>query len=280
MSSPSRGDGAVRPSDPSAQDMGDVVTSRPPIVEVGAWSARAGRDTVASVHDGAGGLTPGNGQVFIHSTKRALALSVAGLLFSFPLLGCSSYVLREEPYRGEVLRLVAAQPTEYVADIGCQDGFWSYELAREVGPRGKVYALDIEQEWIDHVSEESRKRGLTQVEPVLCRPDDTTLDDESVAIVFLSNTIHHIDDLPAYTEHLYRILKPGGRYVVIDNSTGRFGHSSDPEEICRITTDAGFVAGDLNRFAGTKRYLIVFTKRNEWNRHASRVHGIRAGRGI
>ena len=194
-------------------------------------------------------------------TSRSARICLIGLALSLStLLGCAEYVLRVDPYRQQVLGLVAAQPSEHIVDIGCEDGFWSYELAREVGPEGKVYALDIKEKWVKHVDEQAGKRDLTQVEAILCRTDDTTLEDDSVDVVFFANTIHHIDDLPAYTRHLYDILKPGGRYVVIDNGSGRFGHHSDPEEIGRIGAEAGFAVGDVHRFERTKRYLIVFTK--------------------
>ncbi len=147
-----------------------------------------------------------------------------------------------------------------MVDIGCEDGFWSYVFAREVGLDGKVYALDIDEEWVKYVRQQSEKRGLSQIEAIECLPDDTTLEDESVDVIFFANTIHHIDDIPAYTKHLYRILKPAGRYVVIDNWTGRWGHNSDPDEIVSISADAGFVVSKRHRFEGTKRYLVVFIK--------------------
>ncbi len=156
--------------------------------------------------------------------------------------------------------MVAAQPSDHVVDIGCDEGFWSYVFAREVGLDGQVYALDIEKEWVEYVQEQSQERGLSQIEAIECLPDDTTLEDESVDVIFFANTIHHIDDIPAYTKHLYRILKPGGRYVVVDNWKGRWGHNSDPDEISRISADAGFVVSKRHRFEETKRYLIVFIK--------------------
>jgi ubiquinone/menaquinone biosynthesis C-methylase UbiE len=187
-----------------------------------------------------------------------------GTLFLFisssALLGCNGDILREDPYRQEVLRLVAAQPSDHVVDIGCQDGFWSYEFGREVGLEGRVYALDIEDKWVEHVREQSKKQGMSQVHAILCLPDDTTLEDESADVIFLANTIHHIDDIPAYTNHLYRILRPGGKYIVIDHSKGRLGHSAAPEEIRRIGADAGFIAGELRRFEGTRLYMMIFIK--------------------
>ena len=196
------------------------------------------------------------------SPRSSRIVSLALLLSLSALTGCSYYVLRLNPYREEVLGLVAAQPSDHVVDIGCEDGFWSYQFAREVGPEGRVYALDIDEEWVKYVQQQSDRLGLPQIEAVLCLPDDTTLEDESVDVIFVANTIHHIDDIPAYTEHLHQILKPGGRYVVIDSWKGRFGHNSDPDKISRISADAGFVVSKQHRFEfeGEQRYLIVFSK--------------------
>ncbi len=192
--------------------------------------------------------------------RTSRIISLALLLSLSVQTGCSYYVLRWDPYREEVLGLVAAQHSDHVVDIGCEDGFWSYVFAREVGPDGQVYALDIEEQWVRYVQEQSEARGLSQIQAIECLPDDTTLEEESVDVIFFANTIHHIDDIPAYTTHLYRILKPGGRYVVIDNWRRRFGHNSDPDEISRISVEAGFVVSKRHRFEGTERYLIVFIK--------------------
>lgn len=194
------------------------------------------------------------------SIRTSRIVSLALVLALSVLQGCDYYILRLHPYREEVVGLVAAQQSDHVADIGCQDGFWSYVFAREVGLDGQVYALDIDEEWVKYVQEQSEARGLSQIQAIECLPDDTTLEDESVDVIFIANTIHHIDDIPAYTRHLYRILRPGGRYVVIDNWTGRWGHNSDPDEIVGISADAGFVVSKRHRFEGTDRYLIVFIK--------------------
>ncbi len=192
--------------------------------------------------------------------RASRIVSPAVLLALSMLQGCSYYVLRLQPYREEVVGLVGAQESDSVVDIGCQDGFWSYVFAREVGLDGQVYALDIDEGWVKYVQERAEARGLSQIQAIECLPDDTTLDDESVDVIFIANTIHHIDDIPAYTMHLYRILRPGGRYVVVDNWTGRWGHNSDPDEIVRISADAGFVVSKRHRFEGTKHYLVVFIK--------------------
>jgi SAM-dependent methyltransferase len=54
------------------------------------------------------------------------------------------------------------------------------------------------------------------VQFILARPDNPKLPFESVDLIFVCNTVHHLEDRPAYFRKLRSSLKPGGRIVIID----------------------------------------------------------------
>ncbi len=60
------------------------------------------------------------------------------------LVGLSLPDLILERDRSLVQVLLGIARKHHLVDLGCEDGFWSYEFAREVGLEGRVYALDIE----------------------------------------------------------------------------------------------------------------------------------------
>ena len=82
--------------------------------------------------------------------------------------------------RTEVMAVLELEPGMAVADIGAGTGFFSMLFAREVGPAGKVYALDITPKFIDHIEKTAAELGLDNVESRLNPVDSTGLEENSV----------------------------------------------------------------------------------------------------
>ncbi len=116
----------------------------------------------------------------------------------------------------QLVAALALKPGQGVADIGAATGYFSRRFAAAVGPTGTVYATDIEPNMVAHLAKDSAARGLTQVVPVVARPDHPTLPPASVDLAFICDTIHHIEDIPAWLAALKPSLRPGARFVVVD----------------------------------------------------------------
>jgi ubiquinone/menaquinone biosynthesis C-methylase UbiE len=132
-----------------------------------------------------------------------------------------------------------------VADLGAGSGLFARELARAVGPTGRVYAIDIDPALLTIVEARAKAEGLANVQPVQASADTPNIP-EPVDLVFMADALHHLPQPPAYLKRLRGSLKPGGRIAVID-FTDRWppGH-----EAMRYTVD------DLDRWmkdAGLKR---------------------------
>ncbi len=102
-----------------------------------------------------------------------------------------------------------------VADIGAGSGYFSLPFARAVGDRGVVYAVDIEPGMVDHLKKRAADEKAPSLTPVLGKHDDPRLP-EPVDLVFICDTWHHVDARPAYLATLKRVLRPGGRIVIVD----------------------------------------------------------------
>ena len=72
----------------------------------------------------------------------------------------------------EVFSLAGIAPGAKVADIGAGDGFLTVRLARDVGPNGRVYAVDIEPGALRDLRKRVREEGLSNVEVVEGAIDD------------------------------------------------------------------------------------------------------------
>jgi ubiquinone/menaquinone biosynthesis C-methylase UbiE len=116
----------------------------------------------------------------------------------------------------EVIRQLSLEPGEAVADIGAGSGYFTVRFARAVGPRGKVYAVDIDRGMLDHIERRAKEAHLGNIQLVLAEPHDPKLPAASVDVIFICDTLHHISDRATYYPFLARALRPGGRLVNID----------------------------------------------------------------
>jgi ubiquinone/menaquinone biosynthesis C-methylase UbiE len=116
----------------------------------------------------------------------------------------------------EVVRQLQLRSGEVVADIGAGTGYFTRRFAAAVGPQGKAVGLDIESTMVTHINEEAQKRGLTNLSARQVSPHDPQLAPQSVDVVFLCDTYHHLQDRIAYARLLAPALKPGGRVVIVD----------------------------------------------------------------
>lgn len=115
-----------------------------------------------------------------------------------------------------LVRVLGLRPGQTVAEIGAGSGYLVRRVARVVGPRGRVYAVDVEPRMLPVLIERLRRGGLDNVTPVLGRDDDPLLPARSCDLVLVVNTYHHLHGGPRYLRRLRRLLRPGGRLVNVD----------------------------------------------------------------
>ena len=121
----------------------------------------------------------------------------------------------------EVIKALNIKQGEVIADIGAGSGYFTARLARPVGEKGRVYAVDINPDLIVHLNRRIRDLNLRNVVTVLCAPDDPLLADASVDRFFICDTWHHIGGHAKYLALLKRMLKPGGQVIMVDFKKAR-----------------------------------------------------------
>lgn len=116
----------------------------------------------------------------------------------------------------EVVHALGLKPGEIIADIGAGSGYFTFHLARHVGEKGKVYAVDVSPEMILHINRRIREFKMNNVVSVLADSDDPLLPDQSVNRFFICDVWHHIENQTKYLSLMKKMLKPGGEIVMID----------------------------------------------------------------
>ena len=153
-----------------------------------------------------------------------------------------------------------------VAEIGSGTGYFTWRLARTIGPSGKLYAVDVQQAMLDRTAVTIRKHQLSNVELVLGGETSPRLPAGSLDLVFIANAYHEFSNPEAILAALVRSLKPGGRLVIVEFAEGHpFGPLDNAERMTeeQIRSEIEPAGFDLDRVLNIVpiEHCLIFTKR-------------------
>ena len=225
------------------------------------------------------------------STRRAYRIRIALFLACVGLTAFALDTLTRTVNTLRRLELVEAErdhwqrPTDVLAamnlgagktavDLGCGSGYFALKLARAVGERGLVVAIDIRSVPLLFLRLRALLEGRRNLLVALGRPDDPGLASGSVDAVLIANTFHELGDRRTVLGHLQRALRRRGRLVVVDPSPREAAeqaleaeHHLEPASVESELQDSGFeilVRQDrfLEQSNGTIWWLIVAQKQD------------------
>jgi ubiquinone/menaquinone biosynthesis C-methylase UbiE len=170
----------------------------------------------------------------------------------------------------QIIEMLDLAPPMVVADFGCGSGHYVIGAAKKVGKSGKVYAIDIQQEMLSFVRSQAQMVGLNNVETIwtdLEMPNATRLKENTVDLIIISNILFQAEDKNQVLKEALRILKTGGRMVVIEwnieEQGSKLGPIMDarisPQDAKTIFEGAGF--SFVKEFdPGEHHYGLIFKK--------------------
>jgi predicted methyltransferase len=164
----------------------------------------------------------------------------------------------------EVLRVMDLRPGDVVADIGAGSGYFTRRMAPLVAPSGSVYAVDVQPEMLDLLTESVEEAGLTGVIPVLGTADDPVLPEGSIDWMLLVDVYHEFANPSAMLERMRQALKPTGRvalveYRVEDGSAAqiRAEHRMSVLQVMLEWEAAGFELVELHEFLPSQHLFVL-----------------------
>jgi cyclopropane fatty-acyl-phospholipid synthase-like methyltransferase len=166
----------------------------------------------------------------------------------------------------EVVSALKLQSGQTVADIGAGPGLLEVPLAKAVGLRGRVYAVEIDAGFFPEIRRRAAAAQVTNVETVLGKFTDPALPVRSIDVALFHDVIHHVENRAAYLKTLAAYLGRAGRIAVIDYEGGKGPHSAQPElevtreQLAGLMRDAGFAQVDDVKLFPDK-YFLVFAKK-------------------
>jgi SAM-dependent methyltransferase len=186
-----------------------------------------------------------------------------------------------EPYRGDltifespdrdqklqinrVMDLLRIGEGSVVADLGAGSGWFSVRAARRVGERGKVFAIEINPEYVRHIEKRAAAESLANIRVVLAKEDDPLLPDRSVDAVLLLKTYHELAQPIRVLKRLREAMRPGARLGIIDRDADPEDHGIGRQTVIDEANRAGFSLIEEYDFVKSDDvdYFLIFVARS------------------
>jgi ubiquinone/menaquinone biosynthesis C-methylase UbiE len=130
------------------------------------------------------------------------------------------WLTRESREREEdcttLLKALKIKPGDSVCDMGCGNGFYTLKLARLVGERGNVIAVDIQREMLELLKESAAAENVNNIETVLGTVVDPKLPAGTIDLVLLVDVYHEFSHPEQMLAAIRASLKPTGRVALAE----------------------------------------------------------------
>jgi ubiquinone/menaquinone biosynthesis C-methylase UbiE len=169
----------------------------------------------------------------------------------------------------KIIEDMSIQEGSRVADLGAGTGFYSLAASEVVGPNGRVYAVDIQQDLLSRLKNSAHNVKSHNIEVIhgdIEHVGGTRLLEQSIDVVIVANVMFQLDNREGLADEALRILKPSGRILVVDWSDSFGGMGPQPNMVFTQQTARElfekkgfvFVTGIL---AGDHHYGLIFRKK-------------------
>lgn len=106
-------------------------------------------------------------------------------------------------------------PASVVADIGAGTGYYTFRIAPKV-PQGKVYAVDVQQAFVEALQVRTKELGLENVQVVQGSSRSPNLPAGAVDLAILVDVYHELEYPQQMLQAIHRALKPDGKLLLLE----------------------------------------------------------------
>ena len=145
----------------------------------------------------------------------------------------------------QIMDALAVADGSVVADTGAGAGWFTIYLARRVGPRGIVYAQDVQRQMLEAIRRRVAKEGLQNVQTRLGQGSDPNLPKGALDAVLVVDVYPEVEDRVTFLKNLAQALKPNGRIGIVNYKPGRGGPGPAPGTNEGVRVEQSVVEADV-----------------------------------
>ena len=165
------------------------------------------------------------------------------------------------------LKTLELKENDVVADLGAGTGYYAL-AAGAIARKGKIYAVEVQKDFLTVIKNKAQQARLSNVECLWGNVEKlggTKIGDNIADAVIASNILFQVEDKDTFIEEAKRILKKGGKVLLIDwsESSVMGGAIIVPKDKARRLFEEKGFALEREIDAGEHHYGMILVKTNE-----------------
>ncbi len=188
----------------------------------------------------------------------AACLSVTALTLSF---GQANRETWQPPEK--ILDAIGVRPGMRIGEAGAGRGYFTFPLARRVGPRGLVFANDISTSSLDVIRERAGSEGLGNIKIVVGKIEDPLFPEQNLDMIVMVYVLHELERPIPFLKNVSSYLRPGGLLVIIEGNKaverGHFPPFMTDGQVLETVGKTGFVLDRSETFLARDTIYIYKT---------------------
>lgn len=115
-----------------------------------------------------------------------------------------------------LLKALKLKPGQAICDMGCGNGFYTLKMAKLVGKKGRVLAVDVQPEMLHMLELRAKERRIENVEPIAGTLTDPRLPAGEIDMILCVDVYHEFSHPEQMLAAMHKALKPRGRLVLVE----------------------------------------------------------------
>lgn len=122
----------------------------------------------------------------------------------------------KEEHASKLLPALKIEKGQHIVDLGAGSGYYTLRLAKEVGPEGKVYAVDIQKQMLEIIRKKMKAAELANIDLIYNTPTDPKLPEGKIDLVLMVDVYHELSHPFEFVTELMKSVKSGGKLVFVE----------------------------------------------------------------
>lgn len=201
----------------------------------------------------------------MNKAKHTASIASVIFIFSFSAL-LGQHALRDRQMQPEKLMdSIGVKEGMIIGEGGAGGGYFTFKLARRVGPEGLVYANDIDRSSLDSIQRQCRQEQISNISTILGEVDDPLFPEGELDMVFMIAAFHDFARPVAWLNNVKPSLKPDALLVIVEKDPEKIGNSSHhmtKNEILSTVRKADFELVKIETFLEDDNIFVFRMARN------------------